>query len=131
MSFSITSFHSDPPTCRHYASGGDRHHRDVLRGMSWVEMSSHSGHLWSSCSTYTSSFLLGHPGTGSSVHGGMARHREHGSGVVCGRRVGEGDALFWPQLLLHLVQKHGVLDLKTGNIDSWTGWKMEGKEWSG
>lgn len=71
----------------------------------------------SSSSSIPTSFLLRHhPQPGPGIH--RAGDGEHGRGVVRGgggrrRGVSEGGraGLLWTQLILRLVQEHGVLDL--------------------
>ena len=94
------------PTCRHDAGGGHRHHGDVLRGVGRVQVRPHRSHLGA-----TTPFLLGAPPYGTCVHGDGARHGEHSGRVVGGRRVRERAGLVRAELLLHLVQEHGVLNL--------------------
>lgn len=107
-------------TCGHDTCRGNRHYGDVLGGVHLVQVSPECTHASSSrCGTPTS-FLFGdQPHPGPCVH--RAGDGEHSRGVVGGgggRRGGvrEGGrvGLLLTQLLLCLVQEHGVLDLEVG-----------------
>lgn len=106
-------------TCGHDPRGGDRHDGDVLGGVRLVQVPPHHAQRSAAVPAGSSgtSLLLGdHPHPGPRLH--RAGDGEHGGGVVGGggggrRGVREGGraGLLRAQLLLGLVQEHGVLDL--------------------
>lgn len=107
-------------TCSHDTCGGNRHDGDVLGSVRRMQVSPDCTQGCTTAVSTTASFLFGHhPHPSPWFH--WARNGKHSCGIVRrwgGRRRGVRKrgriGLLWTQLLLCLVQEHGVLDLDSG-----------------